>query len=214
MRQKNDWLEKNIGDIIYDGANTAIGIVAYKTSERVGVMGLRRRTQISAFGTNSIIDGVSSRDYTGDGSLNGDIPLMPQDDYQGKENTNLIVGKVGNSSVYAARYCKEYNLGGYDWYVPSVSEIRWLWMNRDVINSALNSLGIQNWQKREFTGGKDIELIVSSTYISNSNTLHCIRLNENGKMGYWTCSSLSSKETWSGGFPVYFSVYPFFSIKI
>lgn len=214
MGKEFDWSKKNIGDIIYDRTNTAIGIVAYKTSDRIGVMALRRRTKISSFGINNLIYGASRRVFTGDGSLNGDIPLMPQDDYNGKENTDLVVNRVGTQSIYAARFCKEYNLGGYDWYMPTVSEIRWLWMNRDAINRALNSLGIQNWQIREFTGTKDIELITCSTYRSDRVELQCIRLNENGKIGQWSCSPLSSEELWSGGFPVYISVYPFFSIKI
>lgn len=214
MRDKNLWSELSVGDIVYDKQKNPIGVVAYRFSGRIGVMALNRKTQISTFGTDSIINGVSNRDYRGTGSLDQDIHLMPQDDFSGEQNTSLVVNKAGNSSVYGARYCKEYKLGGYDWYLPAVSEIRQMWMSKGLINAALNSLGIQNWEIRQFTGGKDIELIVSSTYISNSNTLHCIRLNENGKIGYWMCSSLSSKETWSGGYPAYFSVYPFFSIKI
>lgn len=214
MAQKKPWNSLAIGDIIYDQSKTPIGIVAYKTSDRVGVMALRRRTGISVFGTKSIINGVSIRTFGGNGTLNEDIPLMPQDDYNGKQNTNFVVNYVGNISEYGAKYCKEYKLGGYDWYLPSVSEIRWLWINKDPINSTLNSLGIQNWYIRQFTGSRDIELIASSTYKSDDYTLHCIRLNENGKIGYWNCSSLNSQETWSGGYPAYTSVYPFFSIRI
>lgn len=214
MNKYNTFKKKDIGDIIYDTDNTPIGIVCYKIQDRIGVVALNRKTQISPFGTNFLINGVSRRTFTGTGNLDGDIGLMPQDDYNGKENTDLAVNAIGVSSIYAARFCKEYNLGGYDWYMPTVSEIRWLWMNRNAINKSLNSLSIQNWQIRQFTGQKDIEFIVSSTYRSDRVELMCIRLNENGKIGQWSCNTFDSKDILSGSYPAYSSVYPFFSINI
>ncbi|HOY30279.1 MAG TPA: DUF1566 domain-containing protein [Bacteroidales bacterium] len=54
-------------------------------------------------------------------------------DYDGKTNTNTIVGAQGAGN-YAARICYDLVLGGYDdWYLPSKLELTTLYLNRAAI---------------------------------------------------------------------------------
>lgn len=218
MRQKNDWLEKNIGDIIYDGANTAIGIVAYKTSERIGVMAIDRKRGIKAFPGQRNYSNVSSfawENYPGDDISS--FLWLPENDYSGLQSTKNVVAQSGSETDYAAKYCLEYGLGGYEWYMPTATEIRHMWINKDLINTSLKSLGKGNWDDRQYTGGKDIECILSCTQATGTGTSYSVlvaRLNENGRKFVWSYKQYISYESWSGSYPAYSSVYPFFSIKI
>lgn len=215
MEGKNSYIDMNIGDIVY-AHESPIGIVAYKTQERIGVMATDRFTGISVFGINQVVPGLSQRPYTSGGG-NMDMDEMPTDDYAGKENTKIVVDYPPSLADNAAAKSWNYSLGGFRWYIPSVSEIRWLWINKDAINSSLRRLGMDNWEKRRFTGGKDIELICGSTVDSSDSykkALHCIRLNEDGRIFWWRCSPYSKEESWSGGFSARTSVYPFCSFRI
>jgi len=52
----------------------------------------------------------------------------------GKSNTDLILTVQGNSGIYAAKLCKDYNGGGYsDWYLPSKDELHKIWINKAVL---------------------------------------------------------------------------------
>ena len=80
----------------------------------------------------------------------------------GKSNTQKIVAQVGNgSSSYPAGYC--YNLTTGDmpqgsWFLPSASELKTLWNNKDAVNTTLKTLG-----------GKTIEATGSVEYYWSSN---------------------------------------------
>lgn len=212
------WRKKEIGDIIYDGT-LAIGIVAYKTSERVGIMAIDRKLGIKAFPEQKIYSNASSfnwENYPGGNEDEKSFLWLPENDYSGLESTTNVI--QGNSSTdHAAGYCFSYGLGGYQWYMPTATELRHMWVNKELINASLKSLGKRNWDDRQYTGSRDIECILSCTQTLGTGTSYVvlvIRLNENGRKFVWSYKQYLSQESWSGGYPAYSSVYPFFSIKI
>lgn len=54
--------------------------------------------------------------------------------YDGASNTTNIINTYGNSSVYAAKLCRDYRGGGFtDWYLPAYDEINAMKLYQDAI---------------------------------------------------------------------------------
>ena len=53
----------------------------------------------------------------------------------GQENTQILIGAMGSGTDTAAGYC--YGLGGF---LPSASELKTLYDNKEIVNNKLNSL--------------------------------------------------------------------------
>lgn len=57
----------------------------------------------------------------------------------GKNNTNLIVSTLGDGN-YAAKLCDDLELNGYDdWYLPSLDELRKLFLSKEVVGGYSNA---------------------------------------------------------------------------
>ena len=57
----------------------------------------------------------------------------------GKTNTETIVAALGRSTTYAARFCDEYVLNGYDdWFLPSENEMKELHAQQDIVGNFSN----------------------------------------------------------------------------
>lgn len=204
----NFYKKKEVGDIIYD-KNNPIGIVAYKTSSLLGVMAIDRRFEVRGFPVN--VSPISTVDANTIGNMQ--IDSLNTGDYRGLECSTNLKSQIKDEDC-ALNYCLGYGLGGHSWYMPTSTEISWIYTNRDAINESLNSLGKQNWQIRTSTGIKDIECILSCTKVTGGNNVAAIRLNEDGRILAHPYSMTKSKDLWSGGYYAYASVYPFFSIQI
>lgn len=52
----------------------------------------------------------------------------------GKINTKLIIDTQGNTGLYAAKICADYNGGGYnDWFLPSKDQLDMLYQNKHLL---------------------------------------------------------------------------------
>lgn len=63
-------------------------------------------------------------------------------DYNGKQNTDVIVSKLGTSDAYAARYCKEYTfLHGVQGYLPAAGEWIDVYKNKIEVDVYMSLIG-------------------------------------------------------------------------
>ena len=90
-------------------------------------------------------------------NLNNDYTVVGQTSTylgKGKDNTNKIVEKLGNSN-YAAKLCSDLVLGGYDdWYLPSKDELNCMYEN-------LYKLGLGNFDSYNYwTSSEDSDFAV------------------------------------------------------
>lgn len=73
---------------------------------------------------------------------------------QGKNNTNLIVSSLANTQQrnYAAKYCEDLSLNGYDdWFLPSQDELDllyWQLVSKDI--GDFKGLGFGYWSSTEY----------------------------------------------------------------
>ena len=65
-----------------------------------------------------------------------------KNDYNGKQNTDAIVAKLGTSETYAARYCKEYTFPhGVHGYQPALGELYEAYQNKSEIDVCMSLIG-------------------------------------------------------------------------
>ncbi len=69
------------------------------------------------------------------------IGKSAQSPWDGKNNTNAIIGQSGHTSSAASLCANSTNNGQNDWYLPSIDEWILLGKNRFSVNKALSSIG-------------------------------------------------------------------------
>ena len=109
---------------------------------------------------------------------------------EGKDNTQKIVSKLGTGSNYAAGYCYNKTDGGLakgSWFLPSASELKTLYDNKDAVNTTLQTIGGTTipttgiyWSSTEASSTKALLLALANGLVylspkSNSNRLHDTR---------------------------------------
>ena len=98
----------------------------------------------------------------------------------GKSNTQKIVAQLGSDeSDYAAGYC--YNLTDGDmpkgsWFLPSASELKTLYDNKDAVNTVLKTIGGATigtsgiyWSSTEYSRDQAFHLDLSRGIVFNYN---------------------------------------------
>ncbi|MDR1203475.1 MAG: DUF1566 domain-containing protein [Tannerellaceae bacterium] len=75
---------------------------------------------------------------------------LAEQELSGAVNTSFIVEQLGSKADYAAGWCAELSAGGFtDWYLPSCGELNALLAKKNVVNTALQSVGAprltNNW---------------------------------------------------------------------
>jgi len=69
---------------------------------------------------------------------------------RGMANTRLIIASQGDTGSYAAKKCKDYNVGSFsDWYLPSKDELAQLYANRVAIGNFTTTAGTYYWSSTE-----------------------------------------------------------------
>ena len=109
---------------------------------------------------------------------------------EGKDNTQKIVSKLGTGSNYAAGYCYNKTDGGLakgTWFLPSASELKTLYDNKDAVNTTLQTIGGATipttgiyWSSTEASSTNALLLALANGLVylspkSNSNRLHYTR---------------------------------------
>ena len=81
------------------------------------------------------------------GLINQPVDELEKSDFNGEEYCN----KLNSPDFPAAYYCKTYNKGGRNWYLPSSGELWLIYTHLEVIQTALSIVGGQkfdtNWDK-------------------------------------------------------------------
>ena len=65
-------------------------------------------------------------------------------DIAGKENTNIIISALGNSSDHATGYCANFTTAGTsvgDWHLGALGEFKMIVDNRATVNTSLTTVG-------------------------------------------------------------------------
>ena len=69
----------------------------------------------------------------------------------GKDNTKLIIDAQGNTGLYAAKICSDYESGGYnDWFLPSKDQLNILYQNKHLMEGFVEQL---YWSSTEYEIG-------------------------------------------------------------
>ncbi len=122
-----------VGALLYDDLNcyrytsapsgkNAIGVV-FDTTKRLAVLLTPpQKRKWGAEDRGYMVTDVTSGDYTYTST-------------DGQENTQILIGAMGSGTDTAAGYC--YGLGGF---LPSASELKTLYDNKEIVNNKLNSL--------------------------------------------------------------------------
>ena len=130
-----------VGSILYNdlkcydevpSGKTAIAVV-FDSSKRLAIaMDHKNNIKWGGYGTDiSGLDNCTYSNYTTCGT-------------EGKDNTQKIVSALGTGSNYAAGYCYNKTDGGLakgSWFLPSASELKTLYDNKDAVNTALQTVG-------------------------------------------------------------------------
>lgn len=92
-----------------------------------------------------------------------EITTGANDQYDGAANTNLIISSYDLNNYPAFKWCNNKNIDGITgWYSPSISEIRDILRNTDILNQSLlnnggvaiiNGLGYYYWSSTELSYG-------------------------------------------------------------
>lgn len=106
--------------------------VAVKTDNCAFVIAKEEQTSIKWGGYGTLIDGCTTTTNSNTAKI----------DYNGKQNTNVIVSQLGTSETYAARYCKEYIfLHGAQGYLPALGELYEVYQNKTEVNACMSLIG-------------------------------------------------------------------------
>ena len=94
---------------------------------------------------------------------------QPVDEFKDAEsdfNGEIYCRKLGSPDFPAAYYCKTYNKGGRNWYLPSTGE---LWLIYTYLEEIQNALSIVGGQKLITTWDEGVPVYWSSTELDNSD---------------------------------------------
>ena len=70
----------------------------------------------------------------------------------GDDNTKKIISAQGNTGVYAAKLCKDYNGGGFhDWFLPSKDQLAILYLQKSFVGGFANQV---YWSSSEYDVGE------------------------------------------------------------
>ena len=130
-----------IGSILYNDlkcydeapdGKTAIAVV-FDSSKRLAIaMDHKNNIEWGVYGTDiSDLDNCRGSNFSTCGT-------------DGKDNTQKIVSALGTGSDYAAGYCYNLTIGDMlkgSWFLPSPSELKTLYDNKDAVNTTLQTLG-------------------------------------------------------------------------
>ena len=164
-----------VGAVLYDDlkcydktpeGRTALGVV-FDTSKRLAIIYGAGVNNIAwgGYGTDiSTLTNCTTDNYTSCGT-------------DGKSNTQKIVAALGESSDYAAGLCYTLTHGGLakgSWFLPSASELKTLYNNREKVNTGLASLGSTAlptggyyWSSTEYSSGSALFLGLGSGGVLN-----------------------------------------------
>ena len=111
---------------------TAIGVIINNASGVLRAMDLS--DGFKSFGGGADISELTN--YTTSGNAITDT--------DGKENTNIIIAALGNSSDHAAGYCANFTTVGTsvgDWHLGALGEFKMIVDNRATVNASLTTVG-------------------------------------------------------------------------
>ena len=116
-------------------------------------------------------------------------PVDELEDAESDFNGEMYCQKLDSADFPAAYYCKTYNKGNRNWYLPSSGE---LWLIYNHLEEIQNALSIVGGQKFVTTRDKDVPVYWSST--ENSATYAwCLYLGNGYLYGWYTKVSYSGK---------------------
>ncbi len=107
-------------------------------------------------------------------------PVDELEDAESDFNGEYYCQKLDSPDFPAAYYCKTYNKGNRDWYLPSSGE---LWLIYNHLEEIQNALSIVGGQKFVTTWDKDVPVYWSST--ENSATYAWYLGLDDGLLNYW-----------------------------
>ena len=87
-------------------------------------------------------------------------PIKKDEDAESDFNGEYYCQKLDSPDFPAAYYCKTYNKGGRNWYLPSAGELRLIYNHLEEVQNALETVG---GQKFVTTWGGNVPLYWSST---------------------------------------------------
>lgn len=129
---ENETLENEILEL---GGNYQGGIIFY--IDETGQHDL-----IAAKDDQSITDPWWNKEYL----ITGAVSLS-----NGKDNTKLIIDAQGNTGLYAAKICSDYESGGYnDWFLPSKDQLNIHYQNKHLMEGFTEQL---YWSSTEYEIG-------------------------------------------------------------
>ena len=134
----------SVGNILYSdmtcnscnvSGKTPIGVISYaRGSARLVLQLTAQMMQWGGYGVNIL---NLTKYSSGDNALT---------DFNGKNNTDLIVKTLGDSSNYAAGYCYNYTTKGTtkgQWYLPAAGELyASISANSSLVNKGLSTIGV------------------------------------------------------------------------
>ena len=107
-------------------------------------------------------------------------PIEELEDAESDFNGEMYCRRLDSPDFPAAYYCKTYNKGNRNWYLPSSGE---LWLIYNHLEEIQNALSIVGGQKLVTTWDKDVPVYWSST---EASATHAWRLDLNdGNLGRW-----------------------------
>ena len=107
-------------------------------------------------------------------------PVDELEEAQNDFNGEYYCRKLNSPNYPAAYYCKTYNKGNRDWYLPSAGELRLIYNHLEEIQTALSIVG---GQKFVTTWAEGVPVYWSST--EGSATKAWLLYLDNGPLGGW-----------------------------
>ena len=131
-----------IGDILYSDKSCDPSVVASK--KPIGVVFDRANRLAIALDTEA--KKWSDEHFDVPTLSNYGSPSAATADWQGKNNTRLVLEycKTNGKSCPAVEYVNSYQTEGTlagDWYLPAAGELNAIYQNKDVLNTALGTIG-------------------------------------------------------------------------
>ena len=116
-------------------------------------------------------------------------PIEELEDAESDFNGEMYCQKLDSPDFPAAYYCKTYNKGNRNWYLPSSGE---LWLIYNHLEEIQNALSIVGGQKFVTTWDEGVPVYWSSTEGSATDAWH-LYLTDGGLAGWYSKVSISGK---------------------